>query len=51
ATGAREVLGSCSSPFDSAAPRAVAFGFVARITNKTDVAVVRQLRRAIEAGF
>lgn len=49
ATGAREVHGSCSSPVESADPRAVAFGFEAKSTNKTDVEVVREMRRAIEA--
>ncbi|MBX5136919.1 copper homeostasis protein CutC [Rhizobium lentis] len=49
ATGAREVHGSCSSPVESADPRAVAFGFEAKSTNKTDVEVVRQMCRAIEA--
>jgi copper homeostasis protein len=49
ATGAREVHGSCSSPVESADLRAVAFGFEAKSTNKTDVAIVRQMRRAIEA--
>ncbi|MDO3433486.1 copper homeostasis protein CutC [Rhizobium sp. CBN3] len=49
ATGARDVHGSCSSPVESAHPRAVAFGFEAKSTNKTDVEVVREMRRAIEA--
>ncbi|ARO22355.1 copper homeostasis protein CutC [Rhizobium sp. S9] len=50
ATGAREVHGSCSSPVESADPRAVAFGFEAKSTNKTDVAVVREMRRVIAAA-
>ncbi|MGG7582115.1 copper homeostasis protein CutC [Rhizobium sp. Nf11,1] len=50
ATGAREVHGSCSSPVESADPRAVAFGFEAKSTNRTDVAVVRQMCRAIEGA-
>ncbi|MDK4731582.1 copper homeostasis protein CutC [Rhizobium sp. CNPSo 3490] len=49
ATGAREVHGSCSSLVESADPRAVAFGFEAKSANKTDVEVVREMRRAIEA--
>ncbi|MDC7742900.1 copper homeostasis protein CutC [Rhizobium binxianense] len=49
ATGAREVHGSCSSPVESADPRAVAFGFEAKSMNKTDVTVVREMRRAIES--
>ncbi|PDT25910.1 copper homeostasis protein CutC [Rhizobium sp. L9] len=50
ATGAREVHGSCSSPVERADPRAVAFGFEAKSANKTNVAVVREMRRAIEAA-
>ncbi|WP_434711973.1 copper homeostasis protein CutC [Rhizobium sp. YTUHZ045] len=50
ATGAREVHGSCSSPVESADPRAVAFGFEAKSTNRTDVAVVRHMCRAIEGA-
>ncbi|MBB2755288.1 UNVERIFIED_ORG: copper homeostasis protein [Rhizobium aethiopicum] len=49
ATGAREVHGSCSSPVESADPRAVAFGFEAKSANKTDVAVVREMCRVIAA--
>ena len=49
ATGAREVHGSCSSPTGSLDPRAVAFGFEAPVSNKTDAAVVRQMRQAIDA--
>jgi copper homeostasis protein len=48
-TGAREVHGSCSSPVESADPRAVAFGFEAKSTNRTDRAVVREMRKAIDA--
>ncbi|ARM86879.1 copper homeostasis protein CutC [Rhizobium sp. CIAT894] len=48
-TGAREIHGSCSSPVESADPRAVAFGFEAKSANKTDVAVVREMCRAIAA--
>ncbi|MBB5665416.1 copper homeostasis protein [Rhizobium leguminosarum] len=47
ATGAREVHGSCSSPVQSADPRAVAFGFEAKSANRTDSAVVREMCRAI----
>ncbi|EJC82383.1 uncharacterized protein involved in copper resistance [Rhizobium leguminosarum bv. trifolii WSM2297] len=47
ATGASEVHGSCSSPVESADPRAVAFGFEAKNKNKTDSAVVREMCRAI----
>ncbi|OWV69682.1 copper homeostasis protein CutC [Rhizobium sp. N122] len=47
ATGAREVHGSCSSPVESADPRAVAFGFEAKSSNRTDSAVVREMCRAI----
>ncbi|ARO28495.1 copper homeostasis protein CutC [Rhizobium sp. NXC14] len=50
ATGAREVHGSCSSPVESADPRAVTFGFEAKSTNRTDVAAVRQMCRAIEGA-
>ncbi|RFB98568.1 copper homeostasis protein CutC [Rhizobium leguminosarum bv. trifolii] len=50
ATGAREVHGSCSSPIESADPRAVAFGFEAKSSNRTDVDVVREMRRAIAAA-
>ncbi|RUL99025.1 copper homeostasis protein CutC [Rhizobium chutanense] len=49
ATGAREVHGSCSSPVESADTRAVAFGFEAKSANKTDVEVVREMLRAMEA--
>ncbi|MGV4793269.1 copper homeostasis protein CutC [Rhizobium sp. F40D2] len=49
ATGAREVHGSCSSPVESADPRAVAFGFEAKSANRTDSAVVREMCRAISA--
>ena len=49
ATGAREVHGSCSSPVESADPRAVAFGFEAKSSNKTDIAVVREMCGAIAA--
>ncbi|MBY3596495.1 copper homeostasis protein CutC [Rhizobium bangladeshense] len=49
ATGAREVHGSCSSPVGSRDRRAVAFGFEGKNTNKTDIEVVREMRRAIEA--
>nr|WP_245355604.1 copper homeostasis protein CutC [Rhizobium leguminosarum] len=48
-TGAREVHGSCSSPIESADPRAVAFGFEAKSANRTDSAVVREMCRAIMA--
>jgi copper homeostasis protein len=48
-TGAREVHGSCSSPANID-PRAVSFGFAAPATNQTDVAVVRQMRQAIDAA-
>ncbi|EJZ22327.1 copper homeostasis protein CutC [Rhizobium sp. Pop5] len=51
ATGVREVHGSCSSPVESADPRAVAFGFEAKSMNRTDVAVVGEMRRAIAAAF
>ncbi|MBX4967452.1 copper homeostasis protein CutC [Rhizobium binae] len=47
ATGAREVHGSCSSPVESRDPRAVAFGFEAKSSNRTDAAVVREMCRAI----
>ncbi|NEJ69351.1 copper homeostasis protein CutC [Rhizobium phaseoli] len=47
ATGAREVHGSCSSPIESADPRAVAFGVEAKSANRTDSAVVREMCRAI----
>ncbi|ANK90046.1 MULTISPECIES: copper homeostasis protein CutC [Rhizobium] len=50
ATGAREVHGSCSSPVESVDPRAVAFGFEAKSSNRTDVDVVRDMRRAIAAA-
>lgn len=50
ATGAREVHGSCSSPAESADPRAVAFGFAAAVSGRTDVEIVRQMRRAIDAA-
>lgn len=50
ATGAREIHGSCSSPSTDADPRAVAFGFEAPGMNRTDVAVVRQMRQAIDAA-
>ncbi|WHO73043.1 copper homeostasis protein CutC [Rhizobium sp. BT03] len=49
ATGAREIHGSCSSPVESADPRAVAFGFEAKSSNRTDVAVVREMCRVIAA--
>lgn len=48
-TGAREVHGSCSSPANID-PRAVSFGFAAPASNQTDVAVVRQMRQAIDAA-
>jgi copper homeostasis protein len=50
ATGAREVHGSCSSPAANLDPRAVAFGFEAPVSSKTDAAVVRQMRQAIDAA-
>ncbi|WP_106797080.1 copper homeostasis protein CutC [Rhizobium sp. H4] len=50
ATGAREVHGSCSSPVENADPRAVAFGFEAKSSNRTDVVVVREMCRAIAAA-
>ncbi|MDP9807581.1 copper homeostasis protein [Rhizobium tibeticum] len=49
ATGASEVHASCSSRVDSIDPRAVAFGFEAATTSRTDADVVRQMRAAIEA--
>jgi len=48
-TGASEVHASCSSRVDSIDPRAVAFGFEAATTNRTDADVVRQMRAAIDA--
>ncbi|KQV20816.1 copper homeostasis protein CutC [Rhizobium sp. Root1203] len=50
ATGAKEVHGSCSSPVASVDPRAVAFGFEAASANRTDAAVVRLMRQAIDAA-
>ncbi|RFB99297.1 copper homeostasis protein CutC [Rhizobium leguminosarum bv. trifolii] len=50
ATGAREVHGSCSSPVESADPRAVDFGFEAKSSNRTDGAVVSEMCRAIAAA-
>jgi copper homeostasis protein len=50
ATGAHEVHGSCSSPAESADPRAVAFGFASATASRTDADVVRQMRRAIDAA-
>lgn len=49
ATGAREIHGSCSSPAASMDPRAVAFGFEAASSNRTDAAIVRQMRQVIDA--
>ena len=50
AIGTREVHASCSSPVESIDPRAVAFGFEAAATNRTDTNVVRQMRAAIDAA-
>jgi copper homeostasis protein len=49
ATGASEVHASCSSRVGSIDPRAVAFGFEAAMTNRTDADIVRQMREAIDA--
>ncbi|QFY62273.1 copper homeostasis protein CutC [Rhizobium grahamii] len=49
ATGAREIHGSCSTPVASVDARAVAFGFEAPAANRTDSAVVRQMRQTIDA--
>ncbi len=50
ATGAHEVHGSCSSAVESMDPRAVAFGFEPATSTRTDAAVVRQMRAAIDAA-
>jgi copper homeostasis protein len=50
ATGAHEVHASCSSPAESVDPRAVAFGFEAVTSNRTDAEVVRRMRQAIDAA-
>lgn len=49
-TGAHEVHASCSSPVESADARAVAFGFQATASNKTDISVIREMRRVIDAA-
>lgn len=49
ATGASEVHASCSSRVGSIDPRAIAFGFEAAMTNRTDADIVRQMREAIDA--
>ncbi|MGO8077504.1 copper homeostasis protein CutC, partial [Rhizobium leguminosarum] len=49
-TGELQEPWTSRAPVASADPRAVAFGLEAKSKNKTDVAVVRQMRRAIEAA-
>jgi copper homeostasis protein len=49
-TGSREIHASCSSRIESTDARAIAFGFQAAVSNKTDLAVVREMRRAIEVA-
>jgi copper homeostasis protein len=49
ATGASEVHASCSARVGSIDPRAVAFGFEAATTNRTDADIVRQMRETIDA--
>ncbi|UWU14574.1 copper homeostasis protein CutC [Rhizobium sullae] len=50
ATGAREIHGSCSSPAATMDPRAISFGFEVPGSYRTDTAVVRQMRQAIDVA-